>query len=181
MAAIFRDSPAGQILRVFLGMKIAPYMDEREDFKLSRTISRPSHVPAPGTEATDVINREDESEIDQSEGEKEISDKELERNDTNPTGAPKGKPDHNVVEFTGSDDEDNPQNWSSRKKIFVFIQICLLTFSSKCSAGPPRHVRDSYIQQSIVHLRSSRPPRGCSRRSGVHRVNRPHWCYPCTS
>lgn len=146
MAAIFRDSPAGQLLRVFMGMKIAPYMDERDDFQLSRTISRPRHVPAPGTEATDVIGKDEESEIDQSEGEKEISDKELERNDTNPTGAPAGKPDHNVVEFTGADDEDNPQNWSARKKIFVFMQICLLTFSSTCASGPSYHVRDAYMQ-----------------------------------
>ncbi|KAE9973720.1 hypothetical protein BLS_003464 [Venturia inaequalis] len=136
MAAIFRDSPAGQILRVFMGRKIAPYMDEKEDFQLSRTISRPKHVPAPGTEATDrdIIQneRDDESETGQSEGEKEATaDKEikLERNDTNPTGAPEGKPDHNVVEFTGVDDEDNPQNWSAGKKCFVFMQICLLTFS----------------------------------------------------
>jgi DHA1 family multidrug resistance protein-like MFS transporter len=140
MATIFRDSPAGQILRNFMGIKIAPYMDERENFELSRTISRPKHVPAPGTEATDVIEKDDESEIDQSEGEKETSDKELERNDTNPTGAPEGNPDHNVVEFTGADDEDNPQNWSAKKKIFTFIQICLLTFSSKCSVGPSRRL-----------------------------------------
>lgn len=146
MAAIFRDSPAGQILREFLGMKIALYMDEREGFELSRTISRTSHVPAPGTEATDIINREEESEIDQSEGEKETeeeretSDKELERNDTNPTGTRENKPDHNVVEFTGADDEDNPQNWSAKKKIFVFIQICLLTFSSKYRIGSPFRV-----------------------------------------
>lgn len=127
-----------------MGRKIAPYMDEKEDFQLSRTISRPKHVPAPGTEATDrdiIANeRDEESEIDQSEGEKEATeDKEtkLERNDTNPTGAPQGKPDHNVVEFTGADDEDNPQNWSAKKKCFVFMQICLLTFSSKYKA---RHV-----------------------------------------
>lgn len=137
MAAIFRDSPAGQILRVFMGRKIAPYMDEREGFQLSRTISRPAHVPAPGTEATDVIEKDEESEVDQSEGEKDLPDQEakLERNDTNPTGSPIGNSDHNVVEFTGPDDEDNPQNWSGKKKSFVFMQICLLTFSSKYNAG----------------------------------------------
>lgn len=153
MAAIFRDSPAGQILRVFMGRKIAPYMDEKEDFQLSRTISRPKHVPTPGTEATDrdIVHNEkdDESEKDQSEGEKEAAkDKEinLERNDTNPTGAPEGKPDYNVVEFTGADDEDNPQNWSARKKCFVFIQICLLTFSSKDNTRPLLQKRDTYAQ-----------------------------------
>ncbi|TLD23629.1 putative MFS transporter [Venturia nashicola] len=136
MAAIFRDSPAGQILRLFVGWKIAPYMDEKENFQLSRTISRPGHVPAPGTEATDRDNieneKDDDSETDRLEGEMEATeDKEikLERNDTNPTGAPEGTPDHNLVEFMGADDEDNPQNWSAKKKCFVFMQICLLTFS----------------------------------------------------
>ncbi|QDS70197.1 hypothetical protein FKW77_006591 [Venturia effusa] len=136
MAAIFRDSPAGQILRVFMGRKISPYMDEKEGFQISRTISRTTHVPAPGTEAThrdlDENEKDDESEINQSEGDKERpGDKEirLERNDTNPAGAPEERLDHNVVEFTGPDDEDNPQNWSAKKKCFVFVQICLLTFS----------------------------------------------------
>lgn len=136
-----------------MGRKIAPYMDEKEDFQLSRTISRPKHVPAPGTEATDrdiVQNEKDEeSEVDQSEGEKEATEDKgikLERNDTNPTGAPVGKSDHNVVEFTGADDEDNPQNWSAKKKCFVFMQICLLTFSSKYGFKPLHQTRDTYAQ-----------------------------------
>ncbi|GAA6005595.1 hypothetical protein JCM11491_003694 [Sporobolomyces phaffii] len=34
-----------------------------------------------------------------------------------------------LVRWDGSDDPDNPQNWSRGKKLFVSFQICLMTFS----------------------------------------------------
>lgn len=36
--------------------------------------------------------------------------------------------DGQVVDWYGSDDEDNPMNWASPRKVFVTFQVCLLTF-----------------------------------------------------
>lgn len=37
---------------------------------------------------------------------------------------------NDLVDWDGPEDPENPQNWSTAKKSFVFFQICLLTFAS---------------------------------------------------
>jgi MFS transporter, DHA1 family, multidrug resistance protein len=34
-----------------------------------------------------------------------------------------------LVDWDGPDDPENPQNWTTRKKAFTTILICILTFS----------------------------------------------------
>ncbi|KAK9341808.1 hypothetical protein V1522DRAFT_418072 [Lipomyces starkeyi] len=34
-----------------------------------------------------------------------------------------------IVDWYGTDDPENPRNWSDRKKLFVLAEICILTFS----------------------------------------------------
>ncbi|KAF2672095.1 cycloheximide resistance protein [Microthyrium microscopicum] len=118
MATLFRDSSAGQICRLFLGMKITPYEDEKDGFQLSRSISKPEKP---------LADRDVDHDVEKSEE----SDKDLEKEAPADSGHASKLPatDASVVEFTGSDDEDNPQNWSGAKKSFVFSLICLLTFS----------------------------------------------------
>jgi DHA1 family multidrug resistance protein-like MFS transporter len=110
---------------LFLGIKFAPYTDELDSFELSRSISQPE-APAAATPVTEHESYENESMRDL---EKDASDRDGEGQSTPPTKAAQQKPAANVVGWTGPEDADNPQNWSSTKKSFVFIQICLLTFS----------------------------------------------------
>lgn len=131
MAAIFRDAPAGQILRLFFGKKIAPYTDEKEGFELSRTISKPQAPPSDNN-SSEALEGEKAAESDNEGGhelEKEKSHKDVE-DDAHHPGAAHANANSSVVEWIGPEDEDNPQNWSTLKKSFVFAQICLLTFSS---------------------------------------------------
>lgn len=109
-----------------MGMHIAAYEDEKEGFELSRSLSKPQTAapePAPESEAERDAEKESESDKDiekETDGDVESAKP--------PAATP---PDANIVEFTGTDDMDNPQNWSTLKKCFVFAQICLLTFTSK--------------------------------------------------
>lgn len=130
MAAILRDSSAGQLARLFLGIKIAPYEDEKEGFALSQTQSKPTAQP-PTTTSRDH-SPDDASEKDL---EKEDSDKDVEKDVPNAdhVAPPPAHPeDPNIIGWIGPNDEDNPQNWSSGKKFFTYAQICLLTFASMC-------------------------------------------------
>lgn len=134
MAAILRNSSAGQIGRLFLGMKIAPYEDEKEGFAFPQAHTKPITEASTGPSSDESPDEaEDESEKDL---EKEGSDKDGEK-DVAGAGhaAPPGHAeDSNIVGWAGPNDEDNPQNWSSGKKMFTFAQICLLTFASKCDS-----------------------------------------------
>ena len=133
MAAILRDSSAGQLARLFLGMKIAPYEDEKEGFALSQAQSKPSAAPS-STRSRDE-SPDDAADTDgEKDVEKEGSEKDAERD---VAGAGHAAPtqqseDPNIIGWFGPNDEDNPQNWSWQKKMFTYAQICLLTFASEC-------------------------------------------------
>lgn len=56
-----------------------------------------------------------------------------------------------VVGWSGSDDQDNPQNWSFSKKMFVTIQICYMTFAIYVGAG----IYSSAIPGVVKHFHVS--------------------------
>jgi hypothetical protein len=132
--AIIRDSPAGQIGRLYLGLKIAPYADELEGFDFSteriaeeeRRESDASHDPEKDDASRDGTSDE------------QISDRDVELHAADEASRAQPKSDRTAVEFTGPNDLDNPQNWSTAKKTFVFVQICLLTFASQCGSSVSR-------------------------------------------
>jgi hypothetical protein len=167
MAAIFRDSPAGQILRIFLGRKIAPYTDEKEGFELSRSISKPQ-VPTPERDTDNDIEKDDE--LDNSEEKENVSDNDIENSNSDQAAVEQIAAGVSVVEWIGPEDEDNPQNWSSGKKIFVFIQICLLTFSSKCITLS-RSLRCTYLSVNSLQRLSYHYTRRRSLSGDVGRFN----------
>ena len=128
---ILRDAPAGQLARIYLGWKIAPYEDEKEGYQLPYDVSA---SPYPDDHSAEIL---DEME----------KDKDLESNAVNSEAAgPAGqyiehipttneKPDtlqtnYHEVKFSPMD-RDNPQNWGAGKKAFSFFQIILLTFTSQ--------------------------------------------------
>jgi DHA1 family multidrug resistance protein-like MFS transporter len=134
MAAIFRDSSAGQICRLFLGMQIAPYEDEKEGFALPQKPAKPSTAPSRDESRDDLA---DGSEIEKERSlDKDIENAAAGEGEAPPMAVQQHTGDANVVDWTGPTDEDNPQNWSTSKKFFVFGQICLLTFSGEVSFAP---------------------------------------------
>jgi DHA1 family multidrug resistance protein-like MFS transporter len=127
--AVLRDAPAGQLARLYLGLKILPYADEQEGYALS---APPKVEDELSSNASHDSIKDDESEQDaqNKETDDRASDREVEVHAADETHA-HAKGDPNAVEWSGPNDLDNPQNWSTLKKSFVFAQICLLTFASK--------------------------------------------------
>jgi hypothetical protein len=124
--AILRDAPAGQLGRLYLGLKIAPYADEQEGYVVGQ--QHDAEEDKPELDAAQDIEKDDESEKDSSE--RGTPDKDIEHNAGDESSKAQPKSDPNAVDWTGPSDLDNPQNWSTLKKTFVFGQICLLTFAS---------------------------------------------------
>jgi len=133
MAAIFRESSAGQICRLFLGLKITPYVDEREGFVLPQQLVAGEAAAAQNNNSEPEPETNVDIEKDGSEGDSEKGslNEDIEKDTAREPQQPSAKPDPNIVDWFGPGDEENPQNWSTTKKIFVFGQICLLTFSSQ--------------------------------------------------
>ena len=134
IAEVIRDAPVGQLCRLYLGLKIAPYVDEQEGFGLSQPPA-PQEVK-PETDATRDLERDEGS--DQDSSLKATSEKDIERNAADEPSTPphtQAKADPNAIEWSSPTDRDNPQNWSTLRKTFVFGQICLLTFASECDAS----------------------------------------------
>ena len=132
MATILRESSAGQIGRLYLGLKIAPYLDEREGFVLPQHATEEQAV-APNSQSEPQPEGDPEKEGSE-DGSDRLSNRDIEKDvvaePQQPSAKPDAKPDPNIVDWYGPNDEENPQNWSTAKKAFAFAQICLLTFSS---------------------------------------------------
>ncbi|KAL5417234.1 hypothetical protein PMIN04_007817 [Paraphaeosphaeria minitans] len=143
---ILRDAPAGQLARTYLGWKVSPYEDEKDNYQLPEPEKQEL---VPQTEAQRNIAPDDGSDKGSSHQEK---DKDLESNVPNTElRGPQSHTDHSGdrdIERIATErdnhggkqpafqevgfspmDRDNPQNWSTMKKALVFFQICLLTFS----------------------------------------------------
>lgn len=132
MADIFRDSAFGQILRLFFNREMAPFEDEKPGFYPERSFQKEeqdddkaSIVSTPfGSTIFSKGSRSDFGKYESTVHTASISEK------------TKANEDLKLVDWIGPEDQDNPQNWSSLKKHFVFFQICLLTFTSKLCANP---------------------------------------------
>lgn len=146
---ILRDAPAGQLARAYLGWKITPYEDEKENYhvpqpeKQERISQDEAQQNMDSTDASDGGSSNDkdkEKDLESNAPNTEITgpqshvgqhdDRDIERVATEKDHHGGQQPDFQEVGFSPMD-RDNPQNWSAGKKAFVFFQICLLTFSSK--------------------------------------------------
>ncbi|GAM42177.1 hypothetical protein TCE0_043f15910 [Talaromyces pinophilus] len=99
MADIFRDSICGQIVRVLFKGRLL-YADEQHDFQVP-VFERKAFAKISDGETSDDTERCSEA------SETKIA----------------------AVGWYSDDDPDNPQNWSTQKKVFVSSLITLLTFS----------------------------------------------------
>jgi DHA1 family multidrug resistance protein-like MFS transporter len=147
---VLRDAPAGQLARTYLGWTIAPYEDEKEGYSLPQPSSQGAAPSATRKDEADPDGISEKSSSDEADlakgknndiensgvtgpapGQDEHALRDIERMATEKEEPPNNSHSHaNEVAF-GPDDRDNPHNWSTGKKVFVFAQICLLTFSSK--------------------------------------------------
>lgn len=131
-----RDAPAGQLARAYLGWTIAPYEDEKDSFQLPHSNKHPVNSQTLGQQRADsnVASIEHDKETGGSSQESirhpPPVERDIERVPTEKDEQGSQKPAFNEVAFTPTD-RDNPLNWGTGKKVFVFSQICLLTFSSK--------------------------------------------------
>ncbi|KIK66812.1 hypothetical protein GYMLUDRAFT_192782 [Collybiopsis luxurians FD-317 M1] len=130
VADIFRDSSVGQFIHFVSGGKLLPYQEEQPHFIVPKHFSiAPSRPTSDISDASTlcgeaeklksgaatpatVLAREDTLIVD----EQELNDK-LEASDPN------------VVGWYGDDDQDNPKNWSPKKRAFVAFSISLMTFT----------------------------------------------------
>lgn len=106
MADIFRDSICGQIVRVLFRGRLL-YADEQQDFQIPSFEER---------------SLEKSGEIDLSAADTEGGSLSSETHATSKIG---------IVGWYGPEDPDNPQNWSTAKKMLVSTLITLLTFSGE--------------------------------------------------
>ncbi|KAF7562331.1 hypothetical protein G7046_g1838 [Stylonectria norvegica] len=104
MAALFRDAPAGVILRKLFAAHSLRYQDELPGFQFPGQSSSSTEI---GTENSSSDHVDEKAVV--------------------VPGNPSWN--DNVVDWYRPDDPDNPQNWSTAKKSFVMFEICLLTFA----------------------------------------------------
>lgn len=106
MADIFRDSVCGQIARVLFRGRLL-YADEQQDFQIPFFEERSLGIS---------------SQIDRSVAETEGGSSSSEARVTTKIA---------IVGWYSPEDPDNPQNWSTAKKVLISTLITLLTFSGE--------------------------------------------------
>lgn len=119
MAAIIRDAPFGQALRLISKGSL------RYDDEVNRLDAKILAIGDKTSASSSDIEKDDTEKVD---SEKAIGN----TRSSSETRVAADVTRENIVTWDGPDDPDNPQNWSAAKKTFVFFQICLLTFTSMC-------------------------------------------------
>lgn len=138
MADLLRETPLGQMIRYLTRNRLLPYPEERPDFQLPKWYAH-SNATTP-LESPDAVDLEKsithgaalERSNTRPELEKITTRHDLERAYTAATQKSTRKesiiPDKLddgtiVVTWYDTDDPANPQNWSTRRKCFVTVQI----------------------------------------------------------
>ena len=151
MAELFRDTVAGQLLRLATGGRILQYPEEKDsslwkkylNTEKSGNMARYGSTTRPNdkkTEGEDHDSRHDPitapaSSPTSSSSSSNSSSTTVEADNglVNTLSRQKVDPekgrDAHIVDWYGPEDPDNPQNWGTFKKVWVTFEICLLTFS----------------------------------------------------
>ncbi|EXJ92341.1 hypothetical protein A1O3_00891 [Capronia epimyces CBS 606.96] len=148
MAELFRDTVAGQLLRLITGKRILQYPEERDasiwqkyvNLEKSTNMAMHGSTDPPAAEETGELATRAPS-YDRAHRHSEQSPSSSSSSTTFEDGnglvntVSEQKVDvengrvADIVDWYGPDDPENPQNWSITKKILVTFEICLLTFS----------------------------------------------------
>ncbi|KAK9375806.1 major facilitator superfamily domain-containing protein [Lipomyces chichibuensis] len=139
---IVRSSFFGELVHSASGGRLFQFPDQQPGFKFSADEVHDPTVSTP------------ESENDEKRSSK---DEESSRGTTRgPEDAETGK-EATLVDWYGPDDPENPQNWPFRRKIFVMLQLCLLTTalymgSSIYTPGIGQLVEDFHISVTVASI-----------------------------
>ncbi|KAH8705658.1 major facilitator superfamily domain-containing protein [Talaromyces proteolyticus] len=146
MAALIRDAPFGQLVRYLTNNKYFQYPEEKPDFKLPEpwiklmNESDPSASTYPEKERRQENGNNNQSSEDISrvttlnslpftEARLEADEQhEIEKVKSIPIVPKKTKDGAVLVDWYYTNDEENPHNWSNKKRAFLATLICLYTF-----------------------------------------------------
>lgn len=157
MAELFRDTVAGQLLRLITGRRILQYPEERDPsiWQKYLNVEKSAHMAmhgstAPPSEEKPVNPDTGASSSDEDTNQEPTAPSLAHCRRDSPADSSTTTVDHDndlvntlsntkvdiekgrnadIVDWYGPDDPDNPQNWSTIKKVWVTFEICLLTFS----------------------------------------------------
>jgi len=135
MFDVLRDAPLGQIVRYLSGDKLFLYPEERPDFVLPPTYTQ-TFTPGDSTAVSTPVglstpeerlpNEEPAAQPIQPSRSHPDPEK-LEKLESTPIVPDHLKDGTILVDWYTTDDPANPQNWSTRKKGFVALQIWYLS------------------------------------------------------
>ena len=129
MSALLREAPAGQLSRLLFSSRIYAYDDEKPGFTLPSASLSPEQQSSASSASTE--NNEKDPSVAEAAASAENNEKDPSVTEAATSSTQLPVKADNTVDWYGPQDLDNPQNWSTAKKTFVFFQICLLTFASK--------------------------------------------------
>ncbi|KAI9703032.1 MAG: hypothetical protein M1820_006023 [Bogoriella megaspora] len=126
MPALFRDSAAGQLLRLFTRNRLTLYDDESPSFELPENFSRSTTSSTNEVETNDdgKFNKTEKTHLPAAGIEKGAPTDEEKATDLEPK-----KSGISVVDWYSDTDPDNPHNWSLAKKLYVGVLLLIYTIS----------------------------------------------------
>ncbi|KAK7900191.1 GTPase-activating protein [Exophiala xenobiotica] len=136
MAQLFRDTVAGQLLRLISGNRLLQYPEERDSSIWQKYLNADKSANMAIHGSTEPPSSEEKQESgsqprrDSSSASTTVDNDNALINTLSKTKVdPEKGRDVHIVDWYGPDDPDNPQNWGRWKKIWVTFEICFLTFS----------------------------------------------------
>ncbi|KAK5048944.1 hypothetical protein LTR84_005365 [Exophiala bonariae] len=146
MKELFRDTVAGQLLRLVTRDRILPYPEEIDpsicqkyiNAEKSENMARVGSTNLPPPPPKEEEEKTEEQSPSSESRHPSTNSSTTNVSDTNNHGTntasntkvdPEKGRDAHIVDWYGPTDPDNPQNWGVVKKVWVTFEICLLTFS----------------------------------------------------
>ncbi|KAK9477048.1 major facilitator superfamily domain-containing protein [Lipomyces japonicus] len=126
MGDTLRYSFFGEIVHYASGGRLMQYVDERPDFVLPLPTQIPStDASSPSETVEKTLSRSSLSSSTAADVEKTAAAADTEA----AADAAAGHKDPDLVTWYGPDDPENPQNWSSGRKMYTLAMFCVLTVS----------------------------------------------------
>ncbi|KAH8587163.1 major facilitator superfamily domain-containing protein [Bisporella sp. PMI_857] len=155
MADLLRESPLGQVIRLFTKNKILQYPEERPDFVVPQAYLRAFNEKDPN-QAESVVAGDSSQTIS---GPISIQSEAQLQGAISKVLVPQRTSDGMIlVDWYTTDDPANPQNWSARKRSFITLIICLYTFVVYCGSAIYVSSVEGVIQKFGVSTASASLP-----------------------
>ncbi|KAK9369213.1 major facilitator superfamily domain-containing protein [Lipomyces kononenkoae] len=120
MLDIIRSSFGGEIIHLLSGGRLLRYPDQQPGFVVPSSFADPVKDDVIPLSA---INNDNEAAL-------KLPEEKLESgSDSVASSAASTLSSDFVVDWYGTDDPENPRNWSDRRKLLIVAEICFLTFS----------------------------------------------------